>query len=83
MKVKRSNGNEEEFVREKIVVAVVKSGGSLELARGIAQEVESTLSGSDSATTDQIRTEVLNRLKERDAKTYDSWIAFDKQRGRA
>lgn len=83
MRVKRRNGNEEEFVREKIVVAIVKSGGSVELARSVAQDVESALSGSDAVTADQIRTEVLNRLKDGDAKAYESWIAFDKEKGKA
>lgn len=80
MKVRRRNGNEEDFVREKIVVAVVKAGGKVDMARALAQEVESALAESPVVTAEQIRTEVLNRLRSRDSKTYDGWIAYDNQK---
>jgi transcriptional regulator NrdR family protein len=83
MRVKRKNGNEEEFIREKIVVAIVKAGGNTEGARRIAQEVESSLATSPTITTEQIRTEVLNRLKERDAKAYQGWLDYETQNRRA
>jgi transcriptional regulator NrdR family protein len=79
MRVRRKDGREEEFVSEKIVVAVVKAGGKVEIARTIAKEVERALSSNTSVTTEQIRTEVLNRLKNKDNKTYNSWIAYDKE----
>ncbi len=82
MRVKRKNGNEEEFVREKIVVAIVKAGGNVDGARAIAQDVERALAANPTVTTQQIRTEVLNRLKEKDNKTYESWLEYDRQNGR-
>jgi transcriptional repressor NrdR len=82
MRVRRKDGREEEFVSEKIVVAVVKAGGKAEIGRVIAKEVERALSSNTTVTTEQIRTEVLNRLKNRDSKTYNSWIAYDKENKR-
>jgi transcriptional regulator NrdR family protein len=79
MRVRRKDGREEEFVSEKIVVAVVKAGGKAEIGRAIAKEVERALSSNTTVTTEQIRTEVLNRLKSRDSKTYNSWVAYDKE----
>ncbi len=78
MKVKRKNGAEEDFVREKIVVAVVKAGGKLELARAIAQESEKEFVGRDIVASQEIRQKVLDKLKARDAATYESWIKYDK-----
>ena len=79
MRVRRKDGREEDFMSEKIVVAIVKAGGKVELARAVAVEVESALSKSPVVTSQQIRTEVLNRLKTKDMRTYDSWIAYDKE----
>jgi len=78
MKVRKKNGGEEEFIREKIVVAIVKAGGSLENARAIAKEVENTFAARDAVTTDEIKREVLNRLKDRDIKAYQSWLSYKK-----
>lgn len=82
MRVRRRDGREEEFVREKVVVAIVKAGGRVDIARAVAQEVESTLSRSPIVTTEQIRTEVLNRLKARDKKAYEGWLSYDAQKKR-
>ena len=79
MRVRKRNGKDEEFVREKVVVAIVKAGGRVDLARTIAQEVETALSKNPTVTTEQIRTEVFSRLKSKDAKTYNSWIEHDRQ----
>lgn len=78
MKIVRRDGTTEDFIREKIVVAVIRAGGRLEMARGIAQDVESALASSKKVTTDQVRTEVQNRLKAKDAAVYKSWMSYDK-----
>jgi transcriptional repressor NrdR len=80
MRVMRKDGREEEFVPEKIVVAVVKAGGKVELARVIAREVSSALAGNEIVTTQQIRNEVLKKLQELDATTYNSWISYDSEK---
>ncbi len=77
MKVIKKDGKNEEFVREKIVVSMVKSGARLDMARAIAQEVEKGFAGRDTVSAEEIRREVLNRLKEKDRKSYDSWLAYD------
>jgi len=78
MRVKKRNGGEEEFIREKIVVAVVKAGGSLENARAIAKEVENVFAARDAVTTEEIKREVLNRLKDRDVNAYQNWLSYKK-----
>ena len=77
MRVKRKNGAEEEFVREKIVVAVVKAGGKPELARAIAQETEKEFAGRNVVASQEVRQKVLDKLKARDAATYESWMKYD------
>jgi transcriptional regulator NrdR family protein len=76
--VKRKDGSEEEFIREKIVVAIVKAGGSLENARAIAKEIENAFLSRDAVSTEEIRTETLKRLKDRDAVAYNSWLEYDR-----
>jgi len=78
MKVRKKNGSEEEFIREKIVVAIVKAGGSLENARAIAKEVENMFAARDAVTTEEIKKEVLNRLKDRDVNAYQNWLSYKK-----
>jgi len=78
MRVRKRNGGEEEFIREKIVVAVIKAGGSLENARAIAKEVENVFAARDAVTTEEIKREVLNRLKDRDVKAYQNWLNYKK-----
>ncbi|MGC8699520.1 MAG: ATP cone domain-containing protein [Candidatus Micrarchaeia archaeon] len=82
MKVKKRDGREEDFVREKIVVAVVKAGGNLENARAIAKEVENTFASRSAVSTDEIKNEVLKRLKERDAAAYNGWLSYNKNKKR-
>ncbi len=77
MKVKRKSGAVEDFVREKIVVAVIKAGGKVDLARAIAQETEKEFGGRDVVATQEIRQKILDKLKARDAATYSSWVKYD------
>jgi len=82
MKVTKAQGKVEEFLPEKIVVAVVKSGGSPVVAREIAREVEQGFKGRDSVASSEIKSEVLKRLKSKDPNAYASWLEFDKKRGK-
>ncbi len=79
MIVRRRSGRREPFVKEKIVVAVMKSGGKPETARAIAHDVESALTSDVVVTTERVRGEVLRRLRQKDARAYRSWIAYDKK----
>ncbi len=80
MEVKRRDGTSGEFAREKIVVAVLKSGGALDLARSVASEVEASFSGRDAVTTEEIRAAVLSRLQTRAPEVYNGWVAYDKEK---
>jgi transcriptional regulator NrdR family protein len=79
MKVKKKGGKREQFVKEKIVVAVIKTGSKPETARWIAQDVERALTDGVVVNTQQIRAEILKRLKQKDARAYRSWLSYDKQ----
>ena len=81
MRVKKSDGREEEFIREKITVALVKNGIDIEAAREIANSVENKFSSRDALTSREIRDEVLQRVKERDASLYQKWLDFEKTKG--
>ena len=74
-KVIKKDGREEEFIKEKIVVSVIKSGSPAEIGRAIADEVEKM-------TEEQIRTQVIRKivlenLKKRDVDWYKSWVGYD------
>lgn len=79
MKVRRRNGTEEDFKPEKIVNAIMKAGGTPELATSIARDIASMLPNSPSITTLQIRTWVLSKLRSMDLGTYNRWMEYDKE----
>ncbi len=83
MKVKRRDGSEEEFVREKIVVAIVKAGGRPDIARAIASEIENMFASRSSVASAEIRKEVLSRLQQRDMNTYNTWLDYEKSQNKA
>jgi hypothetical protein len=76
MRVRKRDGGEEEFIREKIVIAIVNAGGKLDLARTVAQEVETAMSRNSMVTTEQINIEVLNKLKSKDTRTFNRWVQY-------
>lgn len=80
MDVKKRDGSSKEFAREMVVVSVLKSGGALELARNVATEVETSFSGRDAVTTEEIRAAVLSRLQTRAPEVYSGWIVYDKEK---
>lgn len=82
MQVKRRSGRREPFVKEKIVAAIMKSGGKPETARAVAHAVESDLTKGIVVTTAKLRTAVLSKLRQKDARTYRSWLAYDKKNKR-
>ncbi|MGC9037403.1 MAG: ATP cone domain-containing protein [Candidatus Micrarchaeia archaeon] len=82
MKVKKADGSLEDFKVEKIETAIVKAGGSRELAKQISQEVAKVFANKELVESKEIRKEVLARLQARDRATYASWLDFDKKRGK-
>lgn len=79
-KVKKRDGREEEFVREKIVAAIVKTGGKVEPARRIASDIEKKVSSRSIVSTEEIRKEVLDRLAKEDKAVHDRWLEDEKKK---
>ncbi|MFX0168280.1 MAG: ATP cone domain-containing protein [Candidatus Hodarchaeota archaeon] len=77
--VKRS-GDKEIFIREKIIVSCLKTGAPVGLAREIAAMVET--SSKDVLTTQEIRESVLVELGRADESYRNSWVMYDKEKGR-
>jgi transcriptional repressor NrdR len=73
--VKKRDGRKEQFVPEKIIVSMVKSGASADYARTIAQEIER--SAREDITALEIRTKVLGMLKARNPEWERNWIVYD------
>ncbi|MGC8586404.1 MAG: ATP cone domain-containing protein [Candidatus Micrarchaeia archaeon] len=80
MKVKKADGREEEFIKEKIVVALVKNGSDAATARDIANSVEKKFSNKAMVTSKEIRDEILQRLQSKDMDRYNAWIAYEKRK---
>jgi len=79
-KVKKRSGESEPFIREKIVVACLKAGAPLNVARSIADDVEATQART--LETSAIRSRVLEQLGKANPEYRDAWILYDRQRGR-
>ncbi len=75
--VKRS-GRAEEFAREKLVVSMLKAGADLATARELAGRIEEEFAGKDEVRTEEIRSRVLELLKEKNAEWYENWIVYDR-----
>ncbi|MEM0149584.1 MAG: ATP cone domain-containing protein [Candidatus Micrarchaeaceae archaeon] len=80
MRVKKKDGSEEEFLKEKITVALVKNGTDAAAAREISSAIEKKFSGKAMVTSDEIRNEVLQRLQGKDAARYNAWLAYEKRK---
>jgi transcriptional regulator NrdR family protein len=79
MDVKKKSGKTEQFMPEKIVVALVKAGAPYDTAKQIAQSVSakpvSTMKTSD------IREEVLKQLKAKNLNSVAAhWETYDKEK---
>jgi transcriptional repressor NrdR len=73
--VKKMDGRKEEFVPEKIIVSMVKTGAPADYARTIAQGI--LQSARDGITTQEIRTITLGMLKEKNPEWERNWIVYD------
>jgi len=76
-KVIKKNGEEEQFIKEKIVVSAVKAGASVKVARNIAKQVEED--SEDELKTKWIREYVLNKLKYYNKEWHDNWKNYDER----
>jgi transcriptional repressor NrdR len=73
--VKKRDGRKEQFVPEKIVVSMIKTGAPADYARTIAKDIER--SASDGITTLEIRTKALGMLKAKNPEWERNWIVYD------
>lgn len=73
--VKKRDGRKEEFVPEKIVVSIIKTGAPADYARTIARDIEK--SARDGMTTTEIRTKALGMLRAKNPEWERNWTVYD------
>ena len=76
IKVKKRNGRKEDFVVEKAIVSMVKSGAPAEVARDIANKVEAK--AQEGIATEEIRRVVLEELRNRNPDWEKNWLIYDR-----
>ncbi|AFH42567.1 ATPase [Fervidicoccus fontis] len=78
--VLKRNGEKEEFMPEKIIVSLVKTGATPEVARKIAKIIEGRLleRGVSEIATKDLMKEVLELLKKENEEWYNNWLVFDR-----
>ena len=72
----KKDGRKEPFIKEKIVVSVVKSGASVEIARDIAEKIEEH--PKDEIKTLWISKQVSDELKLHNPDWLKRWYSYDK-----
>ncbi|EZQ01740.1 MULTISPECIES: ATP cone domain-containing protein [Acidianus] len=79
-KVIKRDDSEEDLIYEKIVVSVLKTGASVEIARKIAFIVIGKIysDGKDKISARELTSLILQQLKKENEEWYRRWIAFDK-----
>ena len=82
MKVTKRDGRTEDFVIEKVVVSMVKSGAPADVAREIAKNIESQATGISPVaigiSTEDIRTKILEELRKRNPEWEKNWLLYDR-----
>ena len=79
--VTKKSGDTEPFIKEKIVVACVKSGAPISLAREIAAQIEAD--PSEILETKYIRQKSLEELAKANKAYSENWRRYDRTLGRA
>ncbi|MEM0020857.1 MAG: ATP cone domain-containing protein [Fervidicoccaceae archaeon] len=79
IKVIKRSGNKEEFIPEKVVVSILKTGANVDVARKISKIIEGKLleQGIEEITTKDLMKMVLELLKKENEEWYRNWIVFD------
>ena len=72
----KRDGKKEPFIKEKIVVSAVKTGASLEIARGIADKIDKH--PEENIKTAWIKKHVLDELKLHNPDWPKRWYNYDK-----
>ena len=75
-RVIKKDGRKEPFIKEKIIVSAVKTGASVDVARGIANEIDKH--PEDNIKTIWIRKQVLEKLELHNPDWPKKWYNYDK-----
>jgi len=80
IKVIKRDGSEEDFIPEKLIVSILKTGASLEVARRITFIVIGRLleNKTEKITSKELMKNALTLLKKESEEWYNNWIIFDK-----
>ncbi|AWR93409.1 ATP cone domain-containing protein [Acidianus brierleyi] len=80
MKIIKRDGSEEDIIYEKIVVSVLKTGASIEVARKIAFMVIGKLymENKEKISAKELTSLILSFLRKENEEWYRNWIIFDK-----
>ncbi|KUO79643.1 MAG: ATPase [Vulcanisaeta sp. JCHS_4] len=77
-KVVKRDGSEEDFIIEKIVVSILKTGASVDVARRIARKVECQFADVDRVTAKDLTKAILTELRKVNEEWYRNWVVFDR-----
>ena len=75
-KVIKKDGETEPFIKEKIVVSAVKTGAHVDIARDIADKIETH--SNERVETSWIRKQVLDELHVHNPDWPKRWYSYDK-----
>lgn len=80
IKVKKKDGRIEDFIIEKIVVSILKSGTDIHVARKIAYIILGKILEVNKKiiSTKELSKMILKLLKKEDSKAYRNWLFFSK-----
>ena len=76
VKVTKRDGRTEDFIIEKAVVSMVKSGAPADVAREIAKNIEAEV--HEGISTRDIKTRVLEELREKNPEWEENWLLYDR-----
>jgi transcriptional regulator NrdR family protein len=77
-KVIKRDGTEEDFIIEKIVVSILKTGAPVDVARRIARKIECQFADVDKVTAKDLTRAILSELRKVNEEWYRNWIVFDR-----
>ncbi|HLI46358.1 MAG TPA: ATP cone domain-containing protein [Geobacterales bacterium] len=80
IKVTKRDGSEEDFVPEKLIVSILKTGAPPEVARKITFVIIGKLleNNTEKISTKELMKETLILLKKEKEEWYNNWIIFDR-----
>ncbi|MFB6470529.1 MAG: ATP cone domain-containing protein [Vulcanisaeta sp. AZ3] len=77
-KIIKRDGSEEDFIVEKLIVSILKSGAPIDVARRIARKIECQFFDTDKVSAKDLTKAILTELKKTNEEWYRNWIVFDR-----